>query len=197
MKKLSLSILIAATVALSAQAKSLVVYFSWGETHKAEVDATTSASVVADGGEKYGTTERLARLIASSTGADLWRIVESEPYPTEYGKAGDVVKEELEKNKIRAVKGSPDFAAYDVIFVGVPVWWHTAPTVVTNFLQEHKAELSGKTVIPFVTYWATYGKETLAALVDATSTATHKEGLATSKPNQKETDAWLKKIGEK
>ena len=42
MKKHILSILIAATIALSAQAKSLVVYFSWGEAHKAEVDATTS-----------------------------------------------------------------------------------------------------------------------------------------------------------
>lgn len=196
MKKLILSILIAATAALSAQAKSLVVYFSWGEAHKAEVDATTSASVVLDGGAKYGLTEQLAKQIAKSAGADIWRIEPLDAYPKEYSKAGEVVKDELEKGRIRAVKGSPDFAKYDVIFVGTPVWWHTAPTMVTNFLQEHKAELSGKTVIPFCSYWATYSKETLAALTEATPTAAHKEGFAATRVQVREVEAWLKKIGE-
>ena len=197
MKKLILSIFIAFALLTAANAKSLVVYFSWGEAHKAEVDASTSASVVIDGGERFGLTELLAKQIAKSAGADIWRIEPTEPYPKVYKTCGEVVKEELEKGIVRRVKGSPDFSRYDTIFVGVPVWWHTAPTLVTNFLQEHSAELSGKTVVPFVTYWATYGKETLAALADATPTARHKDGLATSKPSQKETDAWLKKIGVK
>ena len=47
----------------------------------------------------------------------------------------------------------------------------------THFLEEHKAALKGKTIIPVCTYQATYRAETLAALTDATPTASHKEGL--------------------
>ena len=80
MKKRILSIFIAGFLLVSAQAKSLVVYFSWGEAHKAEVDASTSASVVIDGGERFGLTEQLAKQIAKSAGADIWRIEPAEPY---------------------------------------------------------------------------------------------------------------------
>ena len=65
----------------------------------------------------------------------------------------------------------------------------------THFLEEHAADLKGKTVIPFCTYQATYRAETLQAIVDATPTASHKEGYGTTNPNQNDVDAWLKKIG--
>lgn len=174
MKKTILSILIATTLALSAQAESLVVYFSWG-----------------------GTTESMAKMIQKSTDADIWKIEPEKAYPTSYKPCTEVVKEELNKGIIRKVKGkAPDFSKYDTIFVGVPVWWHTAPTLVTNFLEEHKAELSGKTVVSFCTYAATYRDETLSALTQATPTAKHKDGYGTKNPRQSDVDAWLKKIGE-
>lgn len=174
MKKLILSILIAATVAMTASAKSLVVYFSWS-----------------------GTTEKMAKMIASSTDADLWKIEATQAYPESYGKCAEVVKEELDNGIIRKVKGKvPDFSKYDSIFVGVPVWWHTAPTLVTNFLEEHKAQLKGKTIIPFCTYQATYRDETLSKIVEVTPTAKHKEGFGTTSPRQSNVDSWLKKIGE-
>ena len=65
----------------------------------------------------------------------------------------------------------------------------------THFLEEHAAYLKGKTIIPFCTYQATYRTETLQAIVDATPTASHKEGYGTTNPNQNNVDAWLKKIG--
>ena len=83
------------------------------------------------------------------------------------------------------------------LIVGVPVWWHTAPTFMTHFLEENKEALKGKTIIPFCTYQATYRAETLQAIVDATPTASHKEGYGTTNPNQNNVDAWLKKIGER
>ena len=174
MKKLFLSLLIATFVAMSASAKSLVIYFSWG-----------------------GTTEKMANMIVKSTGSDIWEIEPTQSYPKTYQKCGEIVKEELENNIIRKVNGkAPDFSKYDTIYVGVPVWWHTAPTLVTNFLEEHKSELTGKTVIPFCTYAATYRDETLAKLVEVTPTAEHKEGYGTTNPKQNDVDDWLKKIGE-
>ena len=38
---------------------------------------------------------------------------------------------------------------YDTIFVGFPIWWYVAPTIINTFLESY--ELSGKTIIPFAT----------------------------------------------
>ena len=200
MKKIILLILTAlivvSAVFADGKGKPLVIYFSWGEFQKNDLDASTSASIMADKSEKYGITELLAKQIARSTGADIWRIEPEDAYPAKYNPCTEVVDDELKKGIIRQVKGSPDFSKYDTIFVGCPVWWHTAPTMVTSFLQGHEKELTGKTVIPFVSYWARYQKETLAALIEATPSADHKEGYTTDKPNRSSINAWLRRIGE-
>ena len=167
-------IAIAATSGLFAQntknSKTLVMYFSWG-----------------------GTTEKMAKMISSSNGGELFKIEPTKAYPTSYTPCTEVVKEELDNGIFRQVKKAPDFSKYDTIFVGVPVWCHTAPTLMTHFLEENKEALKGKTIIPFCTYQATYRAETLQAIVDATPTASHKEGYGTTNPNQNNVDAWLKK----
>ena len=152
--------------------KTLVMYFSWG-----------------------GTTEKMAKMISSSNGGELFRIEPTKAYPTSYTPCTEVVKEELDNGIFRQVKNTPDFSKYDTIFVGVPVWWHTAPTLMTHFLEENKEALKGKTIIPFCTYQATYRAAMLQAIVDATPTASHKEGYGTTNPKQADIDAWLKKIG--
>ena len=38
---------------------------------------------------------------------------------------------------------------YDVVFVGFPIWWYVAPTIINTFLEQY--DLSGKTVVPFAT----------------------------------------------
>ena len=156
---------------IAQNSKTLVMYFSWG-----------------------GTTEKMAKMIAKSTGADLFRIEPTEDYPTSYKDLTDIVKKELADGKIRTVKSVPDFAKYDTVFVGVPVWCHTAPTLMTHFLEAHVDNIKGKTVIPFCTYYSTYRDETLATLTEATPNAQHKEGYGTTNPKQGDIDAWLKKI---
>ena len=42
-----------------------------------------------------------------------------------------------------------DFAQYDTVFVGFPIWWYVAPTIINTFLESE--DFSGKTVIPFAT----------------------------------------------
>ncbi|MBQ2327766.1 MAG: NAD(P)H-dependent oxidoreductase, partial [Oscillospiraceae bacterium] len=42
-----------------------------------------------------------------------------------------------------------DLSRYDRIFVGFPIWWYTAPTIVNTFLEQY--DLTGKTVVPFAT----------------------------------------------
>lgn len=42
-----------------------------------------------------------------------------------------------------------DMEKYDVVFVGFPIWWYVAPTIINTFLESY--DFSGKTIIPFAT----------------------------------------------
>lgn len=43
----------------------------------------------------------------------------------------------------------PDMDKYGIIFVGFPIWWYVAPTIINTFLESY--DFSGKTIIPFAT----------------------------------------------
>ena len=47
------------------------------------------------------------------------------------------------------VKDLKDADSYDVVYLGFPVWWYTAPTIINTFLEAYGFE--GKTVIFFAT----------------------------------------------
>lgn len=153
--------------------KILVAYFSWG-----------------------GTTQRMAQEIADQTGADLFRIEPAVPYPTEYTSCTEVAKAEKETDTRPAIADEVDnWEQYDIIFIGCPVWWHTAPMIINTFAESYDFE--GKTVIPFCTYAATYRDETLARIVDLTPDAGHLtgEGLTSGRINAEVIGAWLREIG--
>lgn len=38
---------------------------------------------------------------------------------------------------------------YEAVFVGFPIWWYVAPTIVNTFMEQY--DLSGKTIIPLAT----------------------------------------------
>lgn len=42
-----------------------------------------------------------------------------------------------------------DMGQYDTIFVGFPIWWYVAPTIINTFLEHY--DLSGKKIVPFAT----------------------------------------------
>lgn len=153
--------------------KILVAYFSWG-----------------------GTTQRMAQEIIRQTGADLFRIEPVVPYPTEYTPCTEVALEERDNDARPAIVGTiENWADYDTIFIGCPVWWHTAPMIINTFSESYSFE--GKTVVPFCTYAATYRDETLARIVELTPSAEHLtgEGLTSGRINAETIGAWLLQIG--
>lgn len=129
-----------------ANRKILVTYFSWG-----------------------GTTQYLAENIAEQTGGTLFRIETATPYPTDYNECTEVAREELD-NGTRPELGTSveNFDEYDVVFVGCPVWWHTAPMAIWSFLESSEYDFTDKIIVPFCTYSATYREETLAKIVELT-----------------------------
>lgn len=105
----------------------LVVYFSWS-----------------------GNTESVAVEIQNQTGADTFRLVPAEPYTDDYDTLLDIAQEEQRNGARPAISGSiENFDSYEVVYLGYPNWWGDMPMILYSFLDDY--DLSGKTIVPFVT----------------------------------------------
>ena len=162
----------------SSGAKVLIAYFSrYGNTdYDSAVDATTSASVVVEDGQRLGTTERIARMIAEQTGGDLHLIETANAYPTDFNEVVSQNHEEIANGTRPALSSHVDLSGYDVIFVGYPVWASTTPAPVLSFLEEQN--LSGKTVIPFCTHDGYGAGSSYSAIRGPSVGAVVEQGLA-------------------
>ncbi len=101
-----------------------------------------------------GTTRRAAKKIAREHDADLFEIEPVQPYTKAdldwTNKQSRTSLEMNDKNSRPAIKDKQlDVALYDSIYVGFPIWWYIAPTIINTFLEKYP--LDGKTVIPFAT----------------------------------------------
>ena len=101
-----------------------------------------------------GETARLAKTLAQAAGGDLYAIVPEQAYTSADLNWNDKhSRSSLEMNDPAsrpAIAGKvPDMGGYDTVFVGFPIWWYVAPTIVKTFLESY--DFSGKTVIPFAT----------------------------------------------
>ena len=101
-----------------------------------------------------GVTAKAAKILAQAAGADLYEIKPKVPYTRE-----DL--DWMDKNSRSSVEMNDpasrpeidgkmeNMEEYGTIFVGFPIWWYMAPTIINTFLESY--DLSGKTVIPFAT----------------------------------------------
>ncbi len=151
--------------------KILVAYFSWG-----------------------GNTRTVATRIAQLTGGTLYEIQPATPYTTNYNElAYTVARNELDTDARPALKETDaDFSQYDYVFLGCPVWWGTAPMIMSTFCEKYN--FKGKTVIPFCTYVSTGRDATLQKLSSLTSTANHLTGFGTSGSSTGGVESWLRTI---
>ena len=101
-----------------------------------------------------GTTEAVAKDLAEVTGATLYEIKPEVKYTAAdldwRNQASRSSVEMKDKNSRPAfVKDLKDADSYDRIFIGFPVWWYTAPTIINTFIEAYGFE--GKTVVFFAT----------------------------------------------
>lgn len=178
----------------------LIVYFSrYGNTEYSDnVDATTSASIVADGNERYGTTEYVANLIQQNVGGDIHLIETVTPYTADFDELRDVNHEEMQQNVLPELKESNlDISQYDTVFIGYPVWATEVPQAVLSFLKEY--DLSGKTVIPFCTHDGYGAGSSYNTIREAGHAAESPDGLAIEAKDAPDAGdtvaAWLEDIG--
>ena len=101
-----------------------------------------------------GTTKVAAQKLATEFNADLYEITPEVPYtPADLDWRDKTSRSTLEmkdKSSRPAIKGHCDnIADYDTVWIGFPVWWYTAPTIVNTFIEAH--DLSGKVLNVFAT----------------------------------------------
>ena len=176
----------------------LIAYFTYGENAPLAdgVDAATSASIQYRGDTLTGNIGLVADMIANATGGELFSILTTEQYPDNYDDTLDAAQAE---------KGSrPELAShidsldsYDTVFLGYPNWWGDMPMAVYSFLDEY--DLSGKTIVPFVSSGGSGFSSTIRAIENAEPDATVLEGLSisASRAPQAEDDVadWLARLG--
>lgn len=147
---------------ISDDSNILIAYFTWAENTQVEnpetidVDASTLASVLLP-----GNAAMIAGWIQERTGGDLFSIVVTEPYSSDYDECLERAADEKAENaRPELINHVENMENYDIVFLGFPNWWYTAPMAIHSFLEEY--DFSGKTVIPFVTH----GTSGLASIVE-------------------------------
>lgn len=101
-----------------------------------------------------GVTAKVAEKLAEAIGADIFSIEPDIPYTTadldwENKKSRSSIEMADPNSRPAIAHRREDLGEYDAIFVGFPIWWYVAPTIINTFLESY--DLTGKTIIPFAT----------------------------------------------
>lgn len=101
-----------------------------------------------------GVTAKVAERLSEAIGADLYAIEPEVPYTkADLDWMDKKSRSTIEMNNPAsrpAIAGKRDnMNDYDTVFVGFPIWWYVAPTIINTFLESY--DLTGKTIIPFAT----------------------------------------------
>ena len=146
-----------------------------------------------------GITAELAKALAQITDASLYEIKPEVSYTEADLNWQDNQSRssiEMRDPSFRPAIADKDanIAAYDIVFVGFPIWWYVAPTIINTFLESY--DFSGKTIVPFATSGSSGLGKTLEKLQPSVSEAAlWKEGkLLNGKPSDEILTAWIESL---
>ncbi len=101
-----------------------------------------------------GVTAEAAKKLAKAAGADLYEIKPAVPYTDKdldwrNEQSRSSVEMRSKTSRPALADNNADISQYDTIFLGFPIWWYVAPTIINTFLESY--DFSGKTIILFAT----------------------------------------------
>jgi len=101
-----------------------------------------------------GVTADVAKNLAEAAGADLFEIKPAVPYTEadldwrdRTSRSSMEMRDLISRPAI--ADRETDLSGYDTIFLGFPIWWYVAPTIINTFLESR--DFSGKRIILFAT----------------------------------------------
>ena len=117
-----------ASFTMSSAQKSLVLYYS-----------------------ETGTTKSVAQELQQQLGADIEGIECVEPYSGNFQETIQRSQRERQSGQTPAIKPlKSDIKAYDVIFIGYPIWFGTYAMPIATLVKQF--DFAGKTIVPFCTF---------------------------------------------
>ncbi len=139
------------------------------------------------------------RTYTSAANADLYEIKPQVPYTTadlnwQDNNSRSSVEMRDKSSRPAIADKDANIGTYDTVFVGFPIWWYVAPTIINTFLESY--DFAGKTIIPFATSGSSGIGQTVAGLKGSVDpTATILEGKMLNGRQTKESLAdWIKSI---
>lgn len=145
-----------------------------------------------------GVTATLAHTLASVLQADLHAIQPAQPYTEKDLDWMDHDSRSSVEMKNKAYRPAiankvAHMDQYDTIYIGFPIWWYVAPTIINTFLESY--DLKGKTIIPFATSGSSKMGHTNDELMASCPGAVLKEGKRfDADASAEELNAWIKQI---
>lgn len=133
---------------------------------------------------RSGNTKTVAKYIQELTGGELVAIEPVKTYSEDDNEANQEELNDRAAGDFRAVKTKVEnMAAYDVLFVGYPIWTDRYPCTIPTILKEY--DLSGKIIVPFCTYYNSRDAGSFKKLADMLPDSFHRPGLAVKGSNTK------------
>ena len=141
-----------------------------------------------------GVTAKAAKELAQVCDADLYEIRPEIPYTSAdldwmNKKSRSSVEMNDPSSRPALADTSADITGHDVIFVGFPVWWYTAPTINKTILEAY--DFGGKMIVPFATSGGSGLGKTAETLQEVVPLATVMDGrLMNGKQDAEELKKW-------
>ena len=143
-----------------------------------------------------GVTAKVAETLSEAIGADLFEIAPEVPYTkADLNWMDKKSRSTLEMNDkaFRPAVANKDagIEEYDVIFLGFPIWWYVAPTIINTFLEQY--DFSGKKIVLFATSGGSGFGKTLDELKVSVSSSTEliQGKILNGKQTLKSIAAWV------
>ena len=146
-----------------------------------------------------GVTKKAAELLAKAAGADIYEIKPKVPYTSadlnwmdKQSRSSVEMKDTASRPEIADTDAKPE--NYDTIFLGFPIWWYIAPTIINTFLESY--DFSQKTIVLFATSGGSRFGKTVDNLKGSVSENTViKEGkILNGKLSEEELKQWADKF---
>ena len=146
-----------------------------------------------------GVTAHVAENLAKATGADIYEIKPEVPYSDAdlnwMDRNSRSSVEMRDKNSRPEITGEDaHIEKYDTIYLGFPIWWYIAPTVINTFLEAY--DFSNKKIILFATSGGSGFGGAIANLKPSVDSSTEiiEGDILNNNPSVEDLKEWVKKF---
>ena len=145
-----------------------------------------------------GTTAKAAKALAGAVGAGVYEIRPAVSYTSaDLNWMDKSSRSSVEMDNKHSRPALADHAApvadYDVVFLGFPIWWYVAPTIINSFLEAY--DFSGKTIVLFATSGSSGLGKSAAGLRDSAPGAKIVDGrMLNGRFSEGELRAWAEQL---